>query len=275
MSLLLQHDGRTDDARDRCQPVAQGPAKVIAQLLGRFRVTLDDVEVDTRSSRRTRNMLAYLLTHRRQPVPRDVLMEVFWPTADEPAARNCLHVAICGARQALRAASEASVIERWFDCYQLADTVAVWTDVDAFERQCRDGAAADRAGDRAGAIAGYEAAAQLYEGDFLADDPYLDWAMARREDLRLQAVESQRRLVDLYGERGDHGPAIELARRTLAMDPCNEAVHRALISSYAAVGQVHLALGQYRIAAETLWDTFGTRPSNDTIALVEQVRSGH
>src|SRR5215211_3341699 len=64
-----------------------------AHFLGTFRVTVDGALVDTVSSRRTRSVLAYLLAHRRTPVPRDVLMEVFWPAAEPNSARNSLHVA--------------------------------------------------------------------------------------------------------------------------------------------------------------------------------------
>ena len=74
-----------------------------ARLLGRLWVVVDGQVVDTVSSRRTRNVLAYLLTHRETPVPRDVLMDVFWGNAAPGAARNSVHVALSGVRRALRA----------------------------------------------------------------------------------------------------------------------------------------------------------------------------
>jgi hypothetical protein len=73
------------------------PAVLTAHFFGTFRVSVDGTPVDTASSRRTRNVLAYLLAHRRAAVPRDVLMEVFWPAAAPDAARNSLHVALTGA----------------------------------------------------------------------------------------------------------------------------------------------------------------------------------
>ncbi|HEY3010820.1 MAG TPA: BTAD domain-containing putative transcriptional regulator [Micromonosporaceae bacterium] len=247
-------------------------AVLTAYFLGTFRVSIDGVPVDTASSRRTRNMLAYLVAHRRPPVPRDVLMDVFWPTAHPDAARNSLHVALSGVRQVLRAAYPHPVIERRFGAYQLVPLIGVWTDLEQFEVACRSGRRADRAGDERAAAREYEAACQLYDGDFLADDPYAEWACPVRERLRLDAVDIQSRLVEIYIARGDHGPAALLARRILAIDPCNERVHCSLMTCYAATGLRHLALAQYVRLATALRDTFQVRPSAETSALYQSLR---
>jgi len=106
-------------------------------------------------------------------------MDVFWPGAEPAAACNNLHVAMSLARKALSAAWPHPVIERRFAGYRITDQVEVWTDVEHFERSCNAGQRADRAGDRAAARHSYETACQLYEGDFLAEEPYTDWAAAR------------------------------------------------------------------------------------------------
>ena len=246
--------------------------QLAAHFLGEFRVVLDGRLVDTASSRRTRTLVAYLLAHRGGPVARDVLMERFWPDANPLAARNSLHVALSGARRVFRAISAHEVIQRRFDTYRIDAAARVWTDVEEFERTCRAGRRADLAGDRAGAERHFAAAVQLYQGDFLADEPYAEWAATIRDGLRQQAIEVQTRLVEMYADRGDHGPASVLARRILAIDPCNERVHRRLMDSYAAAGLRHLALMQFHQLSGTLWETLRVRPSAETIVLYERLR---
>ena len=112
----------TVDVMERHTPGGCPSPLLSARVLGRFSVMLDGHPVDTLSSRRTRNVLAYLLTHRRVPVPRDVLMDAFWPHADPEAARNSLHVALTGVRHALRCAWPGPVLQRVHDTYLLADT---------------------------------------------------------------------------------------------------------------------------------------------------------
>lgn len=250
----------------------RGRPMLTARLLGRLTLALDGQLVDTQSSRRMRNVLAYLLTHRRRPVARDVLMEVFWPHATPAAARNSLHVALTAVRNALRDLCPEPVLERRFDTYAIADSVAVWVDVEEFESRARAGSQAERIGDSGEAIRCYEAANQLYDGDFLADDPYAEWATATRERLRLLALDVQCRLVDLYAERRDYAAAVQLGRWIVAYDACNEGVHRRLMSCYAEIGQSHLALVQYHRCVDALRHAFGVRPSAETSTLYERLR---
>jgi len=243
-----------------------------ARLLGRLWIVVDGQVVDTASSRRTRNVLAYLLTHREVPVPRDVLMDVFWGNADPEAARNSVHVALSGVRRALRATGTEPLLERHHDAYRFSDRLDVWVDAEAFEQAGREGRRAEEAGDTAAALEAYERAGQLYDGDFLADDPYSPWAGELRETLRAQANDVACRQVDLYGRLGDDSSAVLVGRRVLAGDPCNEPVHRQLMASYARAGQRHLALLQYQRCREALWTTFRIQPAIETTVLYDSLR---
>jgi DNA-binding SARP family transcriptional activator len=240
-------------------------------LFGELCVVVNGRLVDTTSSRRSRNVIAYLLAHRDAPVPRETLMDAFWPEARPAAARNSLHVALTGARRALGEATPEQVIERRFDAYRLARAVDAWTDVDQFESECQAGRRADRSGDVAGAVHRYEAADLLLRGEFLAGEPS-DWAVTRRAALHATALEVRSRLVVLYAQRGEFGPAATLARRILADDPCNEDVHRGLMLCYAGTGLRHLALLQYRELVGTLWEALRVRPTCETTALYERLR---
>lgn len=239
---------------------------VAAHLLGGFRLSVQGAPVDVGDRRRVRDVLAYLLTHHRTATPRDVLMDAIWPAASPGAARNSLHVALSGARAALRRATPVAVIERHHDSYRIAPGWEVWTDVDQFETEVA-------AGRGTADVRHFETAGQLYLGDLLADDPYSEWAATRREELRLQAIEVRGRLVDAYIGDGAHLAAAALARRVLDDDPCNEHAHRQLMVCYAAAGLRHLALFQYHRLADELWTAFRARPSAAARQLYEVTRA--
>lgn len=255
------------------QPLSRNDKPLLsAQLLGPLLITLDGRVVDTGSSRRTRHVLTYLLLHRDVPAVPDVLMHTFWPDAAPSAARNSLHVALTGVRRALRAVWPGVGLERRHGSYRLTAEIVVWVDVEEFERLCQEGRRADQAGYVRRALSCFAAADRLYAGDLLAEDPYADWIAQERESLRLQLLDVQRRLAELHAAVGDHASSVLVARRALAVDPCSEPMHRRLMSSYLATGQLHLALAQYHRCADELWKTHRVRPSAETAELHERLR---
>jgi SARP family transcriptional regulator, regulator of embCAB operon len=243
-----------------------------ARFLGSFRVTLDHRPVALRS-RRTRVLLAYLIDRGRVPVPRDVLMDVFWPKSTPEAARNSLHVAMWALRKALAAAWPGSVVECRGDVYRFSDEVELWSDVAEMARHCERGAAAAAAGRLTAAVEEYEAARALCGGGYLADDPYLEWALQRRDDLRLRALGCAERLSNLYLELGNLRNTEALCIHVLREEPCHESVARRLMLAYARLGQPHMALREYDRIVHELDRDLGVPAAAETVALAEAIRS--
>jgi DNA-binding SARP family transcriptional activator len=250
----------------------QGPLLAV-HLLGRFRVTLNDAPVDNLPSGRSRALFEYLLTHRDPWPPREVLMmEVFWPGAAPAAARNNLNVAVHTLRRAFQTAGDLQVLVFEQGSYRLHSDLRLWVDVDEFDHHARAGRQLEVAGELVGAMAEYELAASLYQGDFLADDPYEEWPVLTRERLRLTHLDSVSRLSHLYFSQGRYAPCAALCQRILEGDPCHEDAHRRLMRSYSRQGQLHLALRQYRICVEALRAELDIDPAAETTALYEQIR---
>jgi DNA-binding SARP family transcriptional activator len=253
-------------------PAPTGRSVLSARFLGEFRVAINHHPVPLGTSRRTRALLAFLIDRRARPIPRDLLMDVFWPTSAPDAARNSLHVAMCGVRKALARAWTGPVIECRGDTYRLSDQVEVWTDVSELERRCdqaADNATRHRPDD---AMGDYEAALALYGGEFLADDPYLDWALERREELRLLAVTCAERLSELHLERGDLHRALAVSTQVLREEPCHEPVARRLMVAYARLGQPHMALRQFDRIVGVLDRELGVEPARETVLLADGIR---
>ena len=158
-------------------------------------------------SGRGRSLFKYLVTHRDPWPRRERLMDAFWPEAAPAAARNSLNVAVHGLRRAFRASAEFPVVVLEDGTYRLGPQLRLWLDVDEFERHVAAGRRLDAAGDPAGAAAQYERALALYQGDFLADDPYEDWPVTTREHLLLSYLDVLDRLGGLAFDRQQYSPA--------------------------------------------------------------------
>lgn len=247
-------------------------AALSARFLGEFRVWINGSAVPLGTSRRTRALLAFVIDRAPRPIARDLLMEVFWPASTPDAARNSLHVAIRAVRKALCHAWPGVVIECRGDTYRLAESVSLWTDVAELERHCGWAAELGARGHDDDAMRHYEAALALYDGEFLADDPYLEWAIERREELRLRAVSCAERLSALHLDRGDLRRTLVASSQVLREEPCHEPVARRLMVAYARLGEPHMALRQYERIVDVLDRDLGVEPAPETVALADGIR---
>ena len=258
-------------AAPEAQPDAAAPV-LAAHLLGPFRVILNGRPIESWPSGRGRAVLKYLLAQRGQPMPRDVLMDRFWPDASPEAARRNLHQAIYSLRQALRAAADVPVVVFQDGAYCLSAELRVWVDVEEFERHITAGRRHEATGQLADAAAAYEAAVNLYNGDFLADDPYEEWPLLMRERLRVAYLATLDRLAEIALSQGQLAACGLLCQRILACDHCHEDAHRRLMRCYSRQGQHHLALRQYQACVEALRDELNVEPDPATTQIYERIR---
>jgi DNA-binding SARP family transcriptional activator len=301
---LASHDDRVLDAREQGRPSAEqeqiadaappaaseapgprdvpaapaeGPAadqhpELAVHLLGPLYAAIDDVAVEDWPRARCRSLFGYLLTHREPWPQREVLMEAFWPGSSPEASRNSLNVAIHALRRTLRTITDIPVIVYAGGAYRINRDLRLWLDVDGFDSWVESGRRFEDAGEIDKATRDYESAGGLYRGDFLADDPYEDWAALTRERLRLAYLDALGRLSNLYFDAGHYTACASLCQRIIERDPCREDAHRRLMRCYSRQGQPHLALMQYRMCARALTDELGVETDPSTAELHEHIR---
>lgn len=246
---------------------------ITAHLLGELRVAFQDRPVEIWSSGRGRTVFEYLLVNRHSKVRRDRLMSMFWPEVSPDAARNSLNVAIHGLRQSLRAAAgDTPVVIHQDQAYFIGPTFDIWVDVEVFEEQLKAAHQHLASAELVQAEAAFEAATSLYQGEFLADDPYEEWAMVTREHLRLCYLDALDRLGGLRLDSGDYAGCVAVCLKLLTCDSCREDAHCRLMRCYSRQGQVQLALRQYHSCAAALRAELDVAPAPATIELFDLLR---
>jgi DNA-binding SARP family transcriptional activator len=256
-------------------PPVPPTASLVVYCLGPFRVYQDDQLVKQWPSSKGKAIFKYLIMHRERPVPKEVLMELFWPGSDPDAARNNLNVAIYGLRQALRKARPSfSHVLFQDDCYLLNPELTIWLDVEAFMERLASAKALEKRGELKAAVQEYTTAEALYEGEFLEEDRYEDWVIPRRERLRQGYLDLLDRLSRYYYDQGNITACTAVCRKTLTVDTCREEAHRRLMRCYSRQGQPYLALRQYHSCVEALKEELDVPPTSATTQLSERIRRG-
>jgi DNA-binding SARP family transcriptional activator len=210
---------------------------------------------------RTGQLLKYLIAERRRAVTVDEIGESIWPEADYAvgaSVRYYVHALRRKLEPARGPRQPSAFIASNCGTYRLAlEHVAL--DAEEFEARLSAAMAAAEL-DPQGAAGEIEQSLALYRGDFLADLPYAEWAMAERHRLHELACMGLRRLADIRLERRALEGAVPALERLATLLPFDEDVHRRLMELDILRGRRSDAVRRYATLRCRLRRTFGHDP---------------
>jgi DNA-binding SARP family transcriptional activator len=129
------------------------------------------------------------------------------------------------------------------------------------------GVQAARRGAAEEAEAQLRAALEHYRGDFLADEPYAEWAYLERDRLRAMATDALRVLATLFAKRGNIHGAAELLEQLAELEPYDADVHKQLLTAWLRVGRRTEASRRYTAFRMRMLREFGEEPDFDLAEL--------
>jgi predicted ATPase/DNA-binding SARP family transcriptional activator len=240
-------------------------------LLGGFRVTIGERTVDERGwrLRKAKSLVKLLALAHGHRLHRDRLLDTLWPELLPDAAAHNLYQALYVARQVLdpdRAAGDA-VLPLEGEIVSLTSDGAVWTDVNEFR------SAAARASERQ-TMEAYRKALDLHSGDLLPEDPYEEWAIGPRNELRRERLTLLLDLARLQESTIGYSASITTLQQALHDEPAEEQIHRSLMRLYALTGSRREALRQYQMLRKALDDELGIQPDSETESLCRAIVDG-
>jgi DNA-binding SARP family transcriptional activator len=255
-------------------------------LLGQFRIernvggTWQTEDSRTWHRRRARALLGCLLSSPSRRLGREQAMEMLWPDLDVDVAANRLNGAVHELRQILEpgiarpAASRLLRLER--DILELADSSHIWVDAEAFENLRKEAHATT---DTKRAETLLEEAAELYQGNYLLEELYAEWATSRRDALQRAWVGLLLELANLQAEQHTdesqaYIKAIDTLDRLRTADPTNETALQRLMILLTHLDRRGEALQIYAQHVKMLKREYESDPLPETIKLYDSLRNG-
>lgn len=233
------------------------------RCFGHFAFLDDTVRKRAPGLHRGREFLQYLVAHRHAPVARDALAYAFWPELETDAVVHRLHVAVSGARAALRPATRGlDPIRCVGTSYSWHPSIRLHVDVDVFTAYYRDGS-----------ISAMREAIDLYQGSFLADESG-DWVVPLRVRYESEFITMIERLIADRMTRHEYSDALELALHGLAVDRAHEGITRVAMTCFGRLGRRAPALAEYESLACYLRKVLGVEPMSATQELRDAIRDG-
>ena len=209
------------------------PPVLELRLLGPFAVTAGDrpIPVSNFKSTKALTILKYLAAHRQRGfIPKEELIELLWPDEDPNRTGSRFNMAMSALRKTLEPdlppKAPSAYVERKKDTYRLYGDRRIRIDAEQFSAAIDTMLKPSPSQHGPDALA---AAEHLYNGPFLAEDPYHDWCMDKRQLFSQSHQDLLKAIADAYENQGDVKNAILYTRKSVAADPFDETAFKKLM----------------------------------------------
>ncbi len=244
--------------------------------LGVFRVLRpgEHQAIGTISKHKMWLLFKYLIAHKGSAVQTEKIMELLWPKS-LPNDTTTLRTTISRLKSLLepaRAGYQRSsyIIYSKESCAFNLHT-SFWLDVDEFESLC---ASAHQLGNRnrSKATELYLQALSLYQGDYLAEDPDLEWALVPREYYRRLFIDATAEVAQWMLENKEWDKAEITVKQAIRIDPYTEKLQILLMKAFLGLGNLKAAAEHYSYYSSFLYKELGVKPSEEWKRLYKQLR---
>jgi two-component SAPR family response regulator len=207
--------------------------------------------------------LFFLLLNHPDGLSKECIGERLFADDDEVGRDGLFHSTLYRCRQAV---GKSTVV--WEDdVYRIGD-VSSWSyDVAEFEALVAQAGQSDRE-DHAQGL--YEAALDLYEGDYL-EGYQSEWCEPTRERLRRLFLRAVLALAQIHARRGRSEKALDLYRLAVSKDYYCEEAHRGIVDSLLALGDRLAAMRHYLDLVERLEEDVPLTERGEIPELVEDI----
>jgi len=252
-------------------------AKNLAELkvftLGRFSLELNGEKIQDNWGRdKAIQLFQFFITSRnRTALHKEQIMDRLW---DGDGSDQVFKVALHGVNKVLEpkktGRGNSKFIQRQGSTYKL-NMEKVWLDSAAMESFLEIGN--QSFGENKDlAITAFQQAVVLYEGSFLPNRIYVDWASTERERLQMLALSGYLSLAELQLEQQPN-ESIRLSEKALNIDQTWEEAYRIQMMAHMIKGNRPQVIKTYQRCKEILEKEFGIAPLPATKQLYNTIQS--
>ena len=236
----------------------------------------DDVPIEDKrwQGNQPKRLLKAIIAHGSERVSKEVITEELWPEGQTEAVENKFKVTLHRLRKVLEPKTDKTLGYAYIqlkDRFISLDKDLCDVDVDEFESLYDKGNIKERNGDVKEALSLYQAAAKLYQGDFLKEDLYEPCVRIKRLELRIKYIDLLYKTAQLHESRGAASKAIGCYKKVVQSDPVSEKAYQRLMTLYSNRGMRSAALKVYEECRQALQADLDTVPDEVTTSIYKKV----
>jgi predicted ATPase/DNA-binding SARP family transcriptional activator/Tfp pilus assembly protein PilF len=253
--------------------------KLCIKLFGPFEVLHDGQPVTNWPRQKTKELFKVLVSERGRAFTREQLIELLFTEGDPAKATNNLQKRVSELRRVLeprltegRQSQFILPMDGREQGYLLSKTAPCWVDTEEFQKYVEIGRSAEQGERWTHAIETYRRAAELYRGDFLAEDLYADWTLVPREGWKERFLSLLACLAECHAQLGQFAQSIECCERASSRGLWSETLERQRMLYFYHTGEREKALAVYEGCVTELKQRLNAEPARETVQAYEQIR---
>lgn len=250
------------------------PAQYKVSMLGEFSISRGSKTVCDKinRSKKSWNLLEYLLVYRDRSVPQDELVELLWSDETSYNPSGALKVLLHRVRRSLEDikpenGEELIILKR--GAYSWNPSLSCITDTSLFEEACTLASDGTLPADQR--LQHYAQAFKLYKGHFLSRNSNAPWVVPIASYYHTMYIRSVYAAIELLEAESCFTDIERLARHAIKLDPTEERLHYHLIQALYKSGKQHEALSQYSDTTDSFYKKFGITPSDELRSLYKLI----
>ncbi|MBC8042845.1 MAG: tetratricopeptide repeat protein, partial [Rhizobacter sp.] len=226
-------------------PASEPMPEILVRTFGSFSVSIGEHELSQQAWQRkkTRDVFKVLLIHYQHAVSTDELQEWLWPESDGKKFEASLMKSVSQLRKALEPDLKAGTLKQTYPSQFIRTKDRTYTldlgegamiDFLSFKQMISEARAQK---EHAAQVRLYASATELYQGEFLKENLYDDWATYERETLKESYLDALSIIAVSHLESNDCDDALHAAEKILACDAASEKGFELLLTALHRKGE--------------------------------------
>lgn len=252
--------------------------KIRINTLGEFTVLVDKTPMDKSVFEGSKpiSLLKAILLNGYTDIHKEILIDALWPDVSPASGNKNFKINLHRLRKAL----EPDPVKAFGYTYVIQkaarislDTDLISLDTDEFldlETKATD---LELVNTREQTLAYYSRAAEIYRGDYFADDPYLEWIGHRREWFRSKHITILEKKALLHEDLNQWQEAMETWRTIIQTDPTLEEAYQNMMILYADAGRKNEAIQVFNRCKTNLKTELDAEPDSQTVDLYKKIKA--
>lgn len=242
-------------------------------LFGKFKLQYNDLTLTQEAIRSDKviKLFVYIISHRNHPISTQELSDILWQNEDIDNPIGALKNLIYRLRTIIKKTFNIDqCILTGRGTYAWNNAVLVNVDVECFDELARK--IKEEQNDEETLLIYYRELVELYQGTYMAKHSSEHWILPISTYYHSTFLSLIREYLKLLDDKQMYEEMEVVAKKAIDLDALEEFIHYSLIKALIGQGKQQIAIDHYKATTHMLYETLGTRPSQELQDLYKELQ---